>query len=98
MTLYASTLPINLVVRILDLFLYEGDSKILYRAGMAILKIKEADLLKAKDFDRFMKILKEFSNPEFEDDDKFTKIAMGFNFTRKQMGVGFFVGNIFEII
>ena len=48
-TLYIGELPDKLVLRIFDTFLFEG-TKILYRMGLAILKIKEHSLVKAQDF------------------------------------------------
>ena len=38
--MYAIILPFNILMRMFDLYLYEGE-KILFRTGLTILKIKE---------------------------------------------------------
>jgi len=48
MTLYADFFPINVVVRIMDIYLTEG-RKILFRIALAIFKIMEKDLVNAPD-------------------------------------------------
>ena len=45
MTLFSANMPIELTLRIWDIFFIEG-KKILYRIGLAILKLNEADLMK----------------------------------------------------
>jgi len=47
MTLLAAYLPFNLYSRVIDIFLVEG-WKSIYRAGLAILYIKQERLLKCK--------------------------------------------------
>lgn len=49
--MYAIILPFNILMRIFDVYLYEGE-KILFRAGLAILKIKEKELSNLNDFER----------------------------------------------
>ena len=51
-------MPTEYILRIWDIFFIEGH-KILYRVGLAIMKLNENDLLKA-DFEKSTFILKEF--------------------------------------
>lgn len=89
LTLYVSILPFNLVLRILDIFLYEG-YKIIYRVGLAILKIKEEKILAMKSMDKIMLYLKDFKTIEFENEDQFIKIVTSFVFKRKDIKVNLF--------
>ena len=86
LTLYVSVLPFNLVLRILDIFLYEG-YKIIYRIGLCILKIKEEQILKFKGMDQVMLLLKDFKEKEFEDEDIFITLAQKFMFTYSEIHV-----------
>lgn len=85
-TLYVSVLPFNIVLRILDIFLYEG-YKILYRIGLCILKIKEEKILKSKQIDQVMLLLKNYQEKEFEDEDVFIALAHKFMFTYSEIRV-----------
>jgi len=84
MTLYTNVLPFSLVVRLFDCFLFEK-FKILYRIGLAIIKIKEKKLAACKSMDTVLMTLKKFDEPEFQDDDKFIDIAFGISLTRKDI-------------
>lgn len=86
LTLYVSVLPFDIVLRILDIFLYEG-FKILYRVGLCILKIKEEKILKTKQMDQIMLHLKSFQEKEFEDEDLFIATAQKFMFTYAEIHV-----------
>lgn len=86
LTLYVSFLPFNIVLRILDIFLYEG-FKIIYRVGLGILKIKEEKILKMKQMDQIMINLKNFEEKEFEDEDIFIQTAQKFMFTYAEIRV-----------
>lgn len=86
LTLYVSFLPFNIVLRILDIFLYEG-YKIIYRVGLAILKIKEEKILKMKQMDQIMLNLKCLDEKEFEDEDLFIETAHKFVFTYSEIKV-----------
>ena len=46
MTLFSAQMPLEYTVRIWDIFFIEGH-KILYRIGLAIMKLNEKELLKA---------------------------------------------------
>ena len=85
-TLYSSILPFQLVLRILDMFFAEGN-KILYRAGLAILKLKEDILLAKKSDDAFIMELRNFKSDAFQDDDFFIKTCLSFKFSRKRTHV-----------
>lgn len=84
MTLYTNVLPFNLVVRLFDSFLFEK-FKIIYRIGLAIIKIKEKKLLQCKSMDTVLMALKNLNEPEFQDDDAFINIAFGISLTRKDI-------------
>ena len=56
--MYSIILPFNILMRMFDIYFYEGE-KTLFRAGLAILKIKEKQLLAMDDFEDIMLCLKE---------------------------------------
>jgi Rab-GTPase-TBC domain len=58
MTLFAVYFPIEIVVRIWDVFLIEG-RKTIFRLALAILKINEKELMKC-DMSSFLLILKSY--------------------------------------
>ena len=58
MTMFATQMPLELTLRIWDIFFIEGN-KILFRIGLAIMKINEKELLKA-DFEKVTSIIKVF--------------------------------------
>ena len=66
-TCFSNCLPFNIVVRIFDCFLLEKE-KIIYRVALALIKLKEENLLKAKSFEvlmeRMKSIYKEIKNPD----------------------------------
>ena len=86
MTLYSNFLPFNLVVRLFDCFLFE-QFKILYRVGLAIIKIKQKKLLKCTSMEQILAHLKNFEEPEFHNDDQFLKVAFGISLSRKEIQV-----------
>lgn len=90
MTLYSNFLPFKLVVRLFDCFLFEK-FKIIYRVGLAIIKIKEKKLLQCNNMDQILMHLKNFEEPEFHDDDAFIKVAFGISLKRKQIEVITFI-------
>ena len=86
-SLYTDVLPFNCVVRLIDCLLFERN-KIIYRVALAILKIKQKKIVKAKSMEEMMALFKEYKEPEFFDsDDKFMKIAFGFNLSRAEIRV-----------
>lgn len=56
--MFATQMPLELTLRIWDIFFIEGN-KILFRIGLAIMKINEKELLKA-DFEKVTSIIKVF--------------------------------------
>ena len=58
-TLFADYLPIDVVVRIFDIYLMEG-RKILFRIALAIFKLNEKELMKAPDLELPLTLLKQF--------------------------------------
>ena len=79
MTLFSTNMPIELTLRIWDIFFIEG-RKILYRVGLAIFKILENELVNA-DAEVANRTIKEFLgdtshvfNKKEEEKDEITKI------------------------
>ena len=58
MTIFSTNLPLELTLRIWDIFFIEGQ-KILFRIGLAIMKINEKELMKA-DFEKVSSIIKDY--------------------------------------
>lgn len=58
MTIFSTNMPIELTLRIWDIFFIEG-KKILYRVALAIFKILEKELLES-DFEGLNRKIKEF--------------------------------------
>ena len=81
MTLYADFFHINIVCRILDIYLMEG-RKILFRIALAILKMLEPKLLLAKDgeIEVPMVLIKEF--PKTCDVDELLTVAHKYTFSK----------------
>lgn len=86
MTLYTNTLPFGLVVRLLDSFLFEK-FKILYRVALAIIKIKEKQLMKLEGLDKITDCLKSFKEQAFQDDDEFIDVCFKIKLSRKDIDV-----------
>lgn len=59
--LYLNTVPLASAARILDCLIYEG-SRFLFQLGLAVLKVKSAELMQAEDDDEVMTILKAYFN------------------------------------
>jgi hypothetical protein len=58
MTLFTSTFPFDYVVRIWDVYLSEGDAKIIYRVSLALLRCVQHNLL-SLDFENTLKTLQD---------------------------------------
>ena len=82
---FLNHLPFKTALRIFDIFLCEGN-KILYRAMLAILAIKEKKILKANDATDILVICRE-TEEEYNDDDLFIKLCFKFTFSRKYVEV-----------
>ena len=79
-SLFASNLDLNILVRIFDTFILEG-FKVIYRFSLAFIKLKEDELIKSKNVDSTFLIMDNFlKNINLEE---LWKIAFGFGITRK---------------
>lgn len=74
--LFVSSLPYQTVLRIFDAYLNEG-SKMLYRAGLGVLKTFAASLLRCKTGDSFLATLQQLAI-QYEDADRLMKYAFSF--------------------
>jgi hypothetical protein len=82
-TCFTNCFPFELVVRIFDCYLLEGE-KIIYRIALAIIKSKEAELLKAKHFESLMEHLKNATS-EIKDPGQLLDTAFNFSFSRNHI-------------
>ena len=82
-TCFANCLPFNIVVRIFDCYLLEGE-KIIYRIALALFKLKEKYLLKGKSFETIMEKMKSITN-EINDPDILLETAFDFSLSRKDI-------------
>ncbi len=60
MTFFCRGFSFELVTRVWDIFMFEGDMKIIYRVALAILKYFEDEFL-SKKFDKIMGLLRDIS-------------------------------------
>ena len=67
-----------------DIYLYERE-KVLYRIGLAILKMKEKKLFRLNKFEEIMFFMKAPINKN--DEDEFIEIANSFTFSKKMINV-----------
>lgn len=58
LTLFFINVRYENFVRIFDIFLLEGESKLIYRIGLSLLKLNEEKIVNAKEFDELMEIMK----------------------------------------
>ena len=82
-TLFTNCLPFELLVRIFDCYLLEGE-KIIYRVALAILKVNEQQLLNSKHFEDFMENLRNCTK-NTKDVQSFLNIAFDFSFSRSHI-------------
>ena len=82
-TCFANCLPFNIVVRIFDCYLLEGE-KIIYRIALALFKLKENYLLKGKSFESVMEKMKLLTN-EIKNPDILLETAFNFSLSRKDI-------------
>ena len=64
MTIFSNNVPLELTLRIWDIFFIEGQ-KIMYRVALAVLKLNEKQLLSG-DCERVLKILKSYLNSNIQ--------------------------------
>lgn len=79
-TLFTNCLPFEVCVRIFDCYFLEGE-KIIFRVALAILKLNEEQLLKAKHFETFMENLRNTTN-NIKDPDVLLDTAFDFSLSR----------------
>ena len=82
-TCFSNCLSFNIVVRIFDCYLLEGE-KIIYRVALALFKLKENYLMKSKSFETLMEGMKSITN-EIKDPDKLLEIAFDFSLSREHI-------------
>lgn len=82
-TCFSNCLSFNIVVRIFDCFLLEGE-KIIYRIALALFKLKENYLLKAKSFETFMEKMKSITN-DVKNPDELLATAFNFSLSREHI-------------
>src|SRR5689334_7573205 len=85
-SLYTNVLPFNTVVRIFDCLLHEK-TKILYRAALAIMKVREKSIAVATSIEQLMNSFREYKDPEFYDEDNFVSLMFKFSLSRKEIDV-----------
>ncbi|CAK88464.1 unnamed protein product (macronuclear) [Paramecium tetraurelia] len=84
-TLFSSILPMQIFLRVTDIFWHEHH-KTTFRASLAILKIRKEEILTAKTMEQAITILKDQKFFNNYDPDKFIKIAMkDFIFSKKDL-------------
>lgn len=88
-TIFINALPFQTVLRIIDIYLEEGDMAI-YRVALAVVKILEKTILPAES--SLVVVMNAFSNlhtPEFQDSDFLIKTAYSFPIDEKKIQVNF---------
>ena len=82
-TCFSNCLSFNIVVRIFDCFLLEGE-KIIYRVALALFKLKENSLLKAKSFETLMEKMKTLTK-EIKSPDILLETVFRFSLSREHI-------------
>ena len=82
-TCFSNCLPFNIVVRIFDCFLLEGE-KIIYRVALALFKLKENQIIKSKSFESVMEIIKSI-NSEIKTPEQLLETAFKFSLSREDI-------------
>ena len=82
-TCFSNCLSFNIVVRIFDCYLLEGE-KIIYRVALALLKLKENQILKSKSFESVMEVIKSI-NCENKTPDQLLQTAFKFSLSRQDI-------------
>ena len=82
-TCFSNCLPFNIVVRIFDCYLLEGE-KIIFRIALALFKIRENELIKEKSFETLMEKLKSISK-EIKIPDLLLKTAFDFSLSKNHI-------------
>ena len=82
-TCFTNSFPFEVIVRIFDCYLLEGE-KIIFRTALAIFKLKENELLKARHFESFMETLKN-ATTDIRDPEILLKTAFDFSLSRNHI-------------
>ena len=72
MTMFCRGFPFDLVTRVWDIYLFEG-YKIVYRVGLALLKLVEGKLL-STNFEGILEILRDIN--KYSDADRIVKVRV----------------------
>lgn len=83
-TLFTVNFKYDILVRVFDVFLTEG-IKVIYRLGLALIKLNQEKILKAKQLEDIMEIFKELY--EVSDREELFSVAFGFGISRKHLEV-----------
>lgn len=83
LTLFFVSVRFEVFLRIFDIFLIEGQKKIIYRIGLALIKLNEDKILNAKEFDELMEIMKKLG--EKITVEKLFEEAFSFKITSKNL-------------
>ena len=89
LTLFTVVLPFEIVKRIIDILLSEKD-KIIYRISLTIIKYNEKEILKAKEFEKIIVILNDFSEKKWYDEDKFIQTIFEIKLSTDDINVNYF--------
>ena len=81
-TYFTNTFPFDIVVRIIDCLLLEGE-KIIYRIALGIFKIKQNEILKEKSFETTMEVLKNITNNI--NIEELLKVSFGISLSRRDI-------------
>ena len=82
-TCYTNCFPFDIIVRIFDSYLLEGE-KIIYRIALAIFKLKENEILKEKNFETIMEVLKNSVN-DIKNANELLETAFDFSLSRNDI-------------
>ena len=82
-TCFANCLPFNVVVRIFDCYLLEGE-KIIFRIALALFKLKEKEILNEHTFESIMEILRNATRGVINEEE-LLKIAFDFSLSRNDI-------------
>ena len=82
LTCFSNFLPYDIVLRIMDCYLYEG-SKIIHRFSLGLLSLKENEIIEKKNFLEIIEVMK--SLPENIDIAQLFKNSFDFSISRKKI-------------
>jgi len=83
-SLFATHLPFNVVLRIMDAFLLEN-FKIIYRIVLTIIKYKAPAVLKCERIDELLTIMRDFTQDFWSKEDEFMDTAFSIKLSKKEI-------------